>query len=49
MFTHDTQEESGECDPDVQIEEMMALNESEGNNADGDMGSENEHTLDATG
>ena len=48
MFTHDTQDESDECDPDDQIEEMMAPNESEGNNADGDMGSENEHTLDAT-
>ena len=35
MITHD---ESDECDPDDQIEEMMAPNESEGKNADSDMG-----------
>ena len=47
MITHDTYDGSDECDPGDQIEETMAPNESEGKNANGDMGSDNEHTLDA--
>ena len=47
MIPHDIRDKSDECDPDDETEEMIAPNESKGKKVDGDMGSDNEHTLGA--
>ena len=47
MIPHDIRDKSDECDPYDETEEMIAPNESKGKKVDGDMGSNNEHTLDA--
>ena len=41
MISHSIHDESDECDPDDQLEEMMGPNESKGKNVDGDIGSVN--------